>query len=110
MVNADPHRLERLFYNLVNNAVAEMKDGGTIFLRFALAGGELQVDVEDTGKGIAPEIAATLFQPFVTFGKPNGTGLGLSICKKIAEDHGGRIWARSEAGKGATFSFTLPLA
>jgi len=108
-VNIEPQRLERLFYNLVNNAVAEMKDGGKIFLRFTVTGGALQADVEDTGKGIAPEIASTLFQPFVTHGKLNGTGLGLSICKKIAEDHGGRIWARSEPGRGATFSFTLPV-
>ena len=109
-VNIMPQRLERLFYNLVNNAVAEMSNGGTILLRFAVTGEELQVHVEDTGKGIAPEIESTLFQPFVSHGKQNGTGLGLSICKKIAEDHGGRIWAESTPGRGSTFSFTLPLA
>jgi len=65
--------------------------------------------VEDTGRGIAPEIAARLFEPFATHGKQNGTGLGLSICKKIVEDHSGKITARSEPGRGATFIFTLPL-
>jgi signal transduction histidine kinase len=51
-----------------------------------------------------------LFQPFATHGKAHGTGLGLSICKKIIEDHGGQIEARSLAGRGAIFRFTLPLA
>ena len=68
------------------------------------------MEVADTGRGIAPEVAQSLFRPFATHGKAHGTGLGLTICKKIVEDHGGRIWARSEPGKGATFLFTLPLA
>ena len=109
-VQVNPQRLSRLFYNLLNNAVDEMSDGGKIFLRFAVEKNELRVEIEDTGKGIAPEIAQSLFQPFATHGKAHGTGLGLTICKKIAEDHGGRIWALSMPGKGATFCFTLPLA
>ena len=109
-VRVQPQRLSRLFYNLLNNAVDEMSDGGKIFLRFVIEAGELRVEVEDTGKGIADEIAQTLFEPFTTHGKAHGTGLGLTICKKIVEDHGGRIWAHSEPGKGATFCFTLPLA
>jgi signal transduction histidine kinase len=108
-VAVDPQRLSRLFYNLLNNAVDEMSDGGKIFIRFATDGGELRVEVEDTGNGIAPEIAQSLFQPFATHGKAHGTGLGLTICKKIVEDHGGKIWALSTPGKGATFCFTLPL-
>ena len=108
-VQIQPARLSRLFYNLFNNAVDEMPDGGKIFLNFALEDGAVRIDVQDTGKGIAPEIAQSLFQPFATHGKPRGTGLGLTICKRIVEDHGGKISARSEPGKGATFSFTLPL-
>lgn len=108
-VRVQPQRLSRLFYNLLNNAVDEMPDGGNIFLRFATAPGELRVEIEDTGRGIAPEIAESLFEPFTTHGKAHGTGLGLTICKRIVEDHGGRIWAHSEPGKGATFCFTLPL-
>jgi two-component system, NtrC family, sensor histidine kinase HydH len=106
----EPRRLARLFYNLCNNAADEMRQGGKIFLRFRPTAAALRIDVEDTGKGIAPEIAATLFQPFATHGKAHGTGLGLTICKKIVEDHGGQITAQSEPGKGATFSVTLPLA
>lgn len=108
-VRLQPARYSRLFYNLINNAVDEMADGGQIFLRFSVDGAELRVEVEDTGRGIAPEIAPQLFEPFTTHGKSHGTGLGLSICKKIAEDHGGRIWAASHPDKGATFCFTLPV-
>lgn len=110
-VQIQPQRLSRLFYNLLNNAVDEMPDGGKIFLRFQQTQEELRIEVEDTGRGIAPEIAASLFKPFTTHGKAHGTGLGLTICRKIAEDHGGKIWAAaSQPGKGATFCFTLPLA
>ncbi len=110
-VQIEPQRLSRLFYNLLNNAVDEMPDGGKILLRFVPSEKELRVEVEDTGKGIAPEIAERLFKPFATHGKEHGSGLGLTICKKIVEDHGGQIWAKaSEPGKGATFAFTLPLA
>lgn len=109
-VRIQPQRLSRLFYNLLNNAVDEMSEGGKIFLRFITAPHELRVEVEDTGKGIAPEIAETLFKPFATHGKEHGTGLGLTICKKIVEDHGGEIFASSKPGKGATFTFTLPLS
>jgi signal transduction histidine kinase len=102
-------RLSRVFYNLVHNAMDEMREGGKITLRFTVRENELVVEMQDTGKGIAPEILPQLFQPFATHGKAQGTGLGLSICKRIIEDHGGRIWARSDPGKGATFSFALPL-
>jgi signal transduction histidine kinase len=108
-VPMDPQRLTRLFYNLINNAVDEMPDGGKISVRFAVNGSEVTTSIRDSGKGIAPEIAKTLFQPFATHGKAHGTGLGLSICKRIIEDHQGRIWAESEPGEGATFSFTLPI-
>ena len=110
IVQVEPQRLSRLYWNLVNNAVDEMKSGGVITIRAATRGGEVVTEVEDSGPGIAPEIAERLFEPFVTHGKQNGTGLGLSICKKIVESHGGKISARSEPGKGATFVFTLPLS
>lgn len=108
-VSVEAPRLSRVFYNLVHNAMDEMPGGGKIKLRFMVSETELLVEMTDTGKGIAPEILPQLFQPFATHGKVQGTGLGLSICKRIIEDHGGRIWARSEPGKGATFSFVLPL-
>jgi signal transduction histidine kinase len=108
-VSIEAPRLSRVFYNLVHNAMDEMPEGGKITLRFVVSESELLVEMTDTGKGIAPEILPQLFQPFATHGKTQGTGLGLSICKRIIEDHGGRIWARSDPGNGATFSFALPL-
>lgn len=109
-VRLDARRLSRVFYNLVNNATDMMRPGGTVSLRFQIAEDEVVTEIEDTGPGIAPEIADTLFQPFATHGKTRGTGLGLAICKKIIEDHGGKIWVKDSSGRGATFCFSLPLA
>jgi signal transduction histidine kinase len=109
-VEIDARRLPRLFHNLIGNAVDAMgKAGGTITITAELKKDELITELTDTGPGIAPEVAERLFQPFATHGKAHGTGLGLSICRRIAEDHGGRIWARSSTGQGATFGFSLPI-
>jgi signal transduction histidine kinase len=106
----NPKRLRRVFFNLVHNATDAMPRGGKIFLRFRSTPEALITEMEDTGPGIAPEIADQLFEVFVTYGKANGTGLGLSICKKIVEDHHGWIAARKEPGRGAIFEFGLPLS
>ena len=105
----DPKRLRRVFYNLINNASDAMPRGGKVFLRFQCTETEVITEIQDTGPGIAPEIAGQLFEAFVTHGKAHGTGLGLSISKKIVEDHHGWIEARNDPGKGAVFSFGLPL-
>lgn len=105
----NPPRLTRVFHNLMLNAIDMLPDGGTISLRFAREQKTLVTEIEDSGAGISPEIIDTLFDAFATHGKPRGTGLGLSICKRIVEDHGGRIYARSEPGRGAILGFTLPL-
>jgi len=104
----NPQRLARVFYNLIGNATDAMPSGGRIILRFRAHESEVITEIEDTGPGIAPEIAESLFEAFATFGKTHGTGLGLSISKKIIEDHHGQISARNEPGRGAVFSFTLP--
>lgn len=104
----DPKRLRRVFFNLIHNAMDAMSAGGQIFIRFQVEPDKVITEIEDTGPGIAPEIAGRLFEVFATFGKTHGTGLGLSICKKIIEDHHGRIWPRAESGHGAVFCFTLP--
>ena len=109
LVQFNPRRLSRVFHNLVHNAVDMMPGGGLITLRFKSDGREIVTEIEDTGPGIAPEIADKLFEAFATFGKEHGTGLGLSICKKIIEDHRGRIWASNRPGRGAVFAFALPL-
>jgi len=106
----DPKRLRRVFYNLIHNATDAMPKGGKIALRFRRSPTEIVTEIEDSGPGIAPEIAGHLFEPFATHGKAHGTGLGLSICKRIIEDHQGWISASNGAGRGALFSFGLPLA
>jgi len=109
MVRINPQRLSRVFHNLIGNAADAMPGGGTIKVRFSQTPQELVTELEDSGKGIPPQILDRLFQAFATFGKANGTGLGLSICKKIVQDHKGRISARNVPNGGAIFSFTLPL-
>jgi signal transduction histidine kinase len=109
LVQFNPRRLSRVFHNLVHNAADMMPDGGVITLRFHCDEKEIVTEIEDTGPGIAPEIAGQLFEVFATFGKAHGTGLGLPICKKIIEDHKGRIWERNQPGRGAVFAFALPL-
>ena len=103
-----PKRLRRVLHNLVHNAAEAMPGGGQITFRFETRPAEVVTEVEDTGPGIPPDIAAQLFEPFTTFGKEHGTGLGLSICKRIIEDHHGWIAARNEPGRGAVFAFALP--
>ena len=85
-----------------------MPEGGKIVLRFVETPTEVVTEIEDSGPGIAPEMAGRLFEPFATHGKAHGTGLGLSICKRIVADHQGWISARSEPGHGAIFAFGLP--
>lgn len=105
----NPTRLHHVFFNLFNNAADFLPGGGKIMVRFRQTPKELVAEVEDTGPGFSTEVARKLFTPFFTQGKPNGTGLGLSICKNIIEDHGGRIQARREEGRGAIFCITLPI-
>jgi signal transduction histidine kinase len=105
----DPTRLAHVFYNLVSNACDAMPGGGKIKIRLTQKGREVVTEIEDSGKGIPSQIAHRLFEPFATFGKASGTGLGLSICKRVVEDHCGRIEVRQQPGRGAIFAFTLPL-
>lgn len=107
-VPMNPQRLTRVFHNLMHNATDAMTGGGIITLRFTQSNGEILTEIEDNGPGIAPEVLGKMFEAFVTFGKAHGTGLGLSICKRIVEDHHGKISARNGQSRGAVFSFTLP--
>lgn len=110
VVRINPKRLARVFHNLVQNALEAMAEGGQITARFRLTPPEVVTEIEDSGPGIAPEIAARLFEPFTTYGKTHGAGLGLSICKRIIEDHRGWISAGNLPGRGAIFAFGLPVA
>ncbi len=109
-IQLNPQRLSRVFHNLMHNASDAMGTvGGSIRLRFIVQDCEVTTEIEDTGPGIPFEMMGRLFQAFATYGKAHGTGLGLSICKKIVEDHKGKIFARNVEGGGAVFGFTLPI-
>jgi signal transduction histidine kinase len=103
-------RMERVFLNLMDNALEVMPNGGNIRISAAVEQGAAVVTVTDTGPGIAPEIRGRLFQPFVTAGKKNGLGLGLAMARQTVLDHGGDLWAEAASRQGACFKLRLPLA
>lgn len=107
-VPLNPKRLSRVFHNLIGNAVDAMPQGGKISLKFSIADADITTEIKDSGAGISPEILDKLFDPFVTYGKVKGTGLGLSICRRIVEEHGGKISANNHPKGGAVFRFSLP--
>jgi len=109
-VPMNPRRLNRVFHNLIGNAVDAMPGGGKVTLGFSTTDTEVLTEIRDSGAGISPEILDKLFDPFVTYGKVKGTGLGLSICRRIVEEHGGKITARNHSKGGASFQFSLPRA
>ena len=89
-------------------------EGGRISLTAVLTDGTVEISASDTGIGIAREDQDAIFVEFRQVGsdddrKREGTGLGLTLSKKFVEMHGGTIWVKSEAGKGSTFTFTLPV-
>lgn len=116
-VVADHDRLIQVMLNLLSNAAKfcdPRPQAGRIIVRLRQNPGELRVDVIDNGPGIAPADQKLIFEKFrqvgdTLTGKPRGTGLGLPISRQIIERFGGTLWVESEQGKGATFSFTLPL-
>jgi signal transduction histidine kinase len=103
----DRSPMERVFQNLVANAIEAMPRGGQVTVRAERRDGEVLVSVQDNGPGIPAAIADQLFQPFVTAGKKNGVGLGLALSRKTALSHGGDLWAEA-AQQGARFVVKLP--
>jgi signal transduction histidine kinase len=127
-VLGDRDKIRQVLLNLLGNAVKFTPEGGTVTIAVGegpLRAGEPDLDgavdggvrvaVHDSGIGIPPEHHRRVFDPFYQVDNTStreygGTGLGLSIVKKFVEAHGGTVWVESEAGKGATFFFTLPIA
>jgi PAS domain S-box-containing protein len=109
-LRADVDRLQQVFWNLLKNAIKFTPPGGWIAIRSRnLRSDLLRVEIQDSGKGIAPGVAARIFDPFEQGERSEGLGLGLAICKSIVELHGGRIAASSHGlGKGATFVVEIP--
>lgn len=113
VLHADPERLNQVLRNLVRNAAAHTRAGDRIAVRAMPRGSRLEFAVADHGPGIPAEEIERVFDRFhransESYGHPSGTGLGLAIARAIVEAHGGRIWAESEAGAGATVRFELP--
>ena len=104
----DAELMERVFYNLVLNAVQASAPGGTVTVKTRAAVGTAEVAVIDRGSGIDPKHLETIFNPFFTT-KPEGVGLGLAIVSKIVDEHGGKITVESEVGKGSIFRVLLPM-
>jgi len=103
------NRMERVFSNLVDNAVEMLPEGGRIQISAQSRENVVVAEVRDSGPGIAPEIRDSLFEPFVSAGKKNGLGLGLALARQTVLDHGGDMWVESAPGKGACFHLRLPL-
>jgi two-component system sensor kinase FixL len=111
-VLVDRIQIQQVLINLIRNSIEAMRATGKRELTLSTgldAPGFAQVTVADTGPGLPPEVAARLFQPFVTT-KDKGMGIGLTICQSIVDSHGGRIWALPDVREGTAFRITLPLA
>lgn len=106
-VPLDNDKFKQAVLNLVINALEAMPDGGRLSLGASARGGELMVEVSDTGPGIPPEIQHDLFKPYFST-KARGTGMGLALSEKVISQHGGRIAFRT-GSFGTTFSITIPL-
>ncbi len=107
----DKIQIQQVIVNLMRNAIEAMETASrrdlTVRLESADQGQDVAVSVIDTGSGIAPEVMAKLFMPFVTT-KAQGMGIGLSICRTIIEAHGGKLSVEANRGGGTIFRFTLP--
>ncbi|MBE0430987.1 MAG: MEDS domain-containing protein [Dehalococcoidia bacterium] len=113
LVYADPLRIERILYNLLDNAAKYSSPGSQIVVSADAQPERLTIRVSDHGRGLSSDEQARIFGPFerVEDSRPDlarGAGLGLMVCQRLVEAHGGQIWVESEQGKGSTFFFTLP--
>lgn len=103
----DAALMKQVFLNLVNNAAAAMKNGGTLTINSEEADDGVRIIVSDTGEGISDENFTKIFEPFFTT-KPNGSGLGLTAVFKIVREHRGEISVESREGEGTVFTINLP--
>ncbi|MEK7852970.1 MAG: HAMP domain-containing sensor histidine kinase, partial [Planctomycetota bacterium] len=113
-LKADKVKFKQIMFNLLSNAIKFTPENGRITINATRGGGFVQIAVSDTGIGIKPADMDKLFEAFRqvdgSYARPyEGTGLGLALTKRLIELHGGKIYAKSEYGKGSAFTFTLPL-
>jgi signal transduction histidine kinase len=103
-------RLERVFVNLIGNAIDAMPEGGSVQVSVRFEPGNVIVLIEDSGSGISDEAWPNLFRPFASFGKKNGLGLGLALSRQSLLDSGGDLWVEKKATPGARFVMRLPVS
>jgi two-component system, OmpR family, sensor histidine kinase KdpD len=114
MVKVDSRLLAEVIVNLVDNAAKYSPQDSQIIIRGEIEGSTLTFSVKDQGPGIPPNELSRVFDKFYrgtsrSIKGKDGTGMGLAISRGIIEEHGGRIWAESPPGSGATFAFRLPV-
>jgi len=112
-INGDPLRIERILYNLLDNAAKYSPPGSQIKVSVNAEPERLVIGVSDRGKGLSSSEQARIFSPFQRLenSRPDqarGAGLGLMVCRRLVEAHGGEIWVESKKGRGSTFLFSLP--
>jgi signal transduction histidine kinase len=115
MVHADKSRIYEVISNILGNAIKFTKNGSITIIPAIGKDGAAIVRIKDTGQGISPELIPNLFSKFGVVGNAldakSGSGLGLFISKGIIDAHGGKLWAENNKdGKGATFTFTIPVS
>ena len=111
-IMADRSQIERVFINLLGNALKFTPEKGSISIKAACSNKMIQVDITDSGFGIPEEAQDKIFEEFYRVDNTinqevKGTGLGLALVKNIIEAHRGKIWVKSKIGEGSTFSFTV---
>jgi signal transduction histidine kinase len=109
-VRADERKLRQIVFNLLSNAVKFTPPGGSVDVSAHVTDGFVEVDVTDTGTGIAAADAERIFEEFASGATEEGTGLGLPLSRRFVELHGGRLWVESVPGEGSAFRFTMPVA
>ena len=109
IVRVDVQRFERALLNIIKNAREAMPRGGRLRLAVWLREPWVVFEIEDNGRGMTPEVAAMIFEPFFTHGKPEGTGLGMPMARSVVDAHGGTIQVQSQPGQGTRFEVQIPL-
>ena len=112
-MRADFHQIERALVNLMENALKYSPEDERVGVHVTHTSGEVMVRVIDHGRGIPASELSSIFEPFQrgsSTGGAGGAGLGLAIARGFAESNGGRVWAESRSGQGATFVLALPIA
>ena len=109
-IDADPGRMRGVLGNLVSNALAHARPGGTIRVEGTAADGSVLLTVRDDGTGIPAELLPRVFDRFVKGPSSTGSGLGLAIVRDVVEAHGGSVTATSTQAEGTAITLTLPAA